>query len=880
MKTEDQLTTTKPDAAPTGALLPKQAADRLKPREQPIKDDADKFIVGLVQKLSKENESHQRLKAQMRSYIEIMYAGGKQSFGSFRQEGNGFKWYADQTPGLYPNNRFAQVINNLQAQAESSVTKIKVIPTTEDEEKKGGARWADHLVGDIQERYITSQFRQREALYAKFSGEAWRCNRWDKTAGSFEKIPVQNQANDEQLSGSFMCADCGAEGSEEEASEAGGCPDCGKPATIIPGQSVPVTSYSFERKKTGEPVPVSVDPLEMTKERGRGVQESRFILRRRLVHVDDLEEAYLNIEIPKGSDVKSPGLQVQRALDDYNPFGTISSGTSQGVDADYREYWQVWLQPRTYAKYKFDKPCELKCGITIPNDSRLGDIYQEGMYVAGVGDTILDIQSEDGREIWVQYDYYTTTTDGKPVSDAAFLQESIQEAHSIEMEHILRDASGWGGYNKNLFDGDVAPGTPGYYVPMDLPLDGSVKPADVLSQFTGNTLSAHVPAFRQALIEDQQYSIMSFPETAGATSQGGQKTLGGYLQQLEQGTTGQRPMLANRAEADCKSAEQWLRHAQQYMTGERGAKLDGQFGQAGWRWFKASDIPSDFHVTFEPDSFMPQTGTQRRARRAAFIEAVTSIVETLVQLPREHDLYPLLTNFLKGTAQDFGVSIEEDMGQQDTRRAQIKLEKFKAAVEYVGDGGMTVAPDFQIDPATGQPAIEPATNQPVPNPQAGQPIPDPEALNAILNLVPYMPEIDGPGAKTQLDFFRSAVLALDDDAEENPLLVAVICAEMQRLKQADVMKGAEDTAMAIGKQGPAMQLQAAQQGQQQAAQVQGEQANAQREDQRRSEDAAVEAQKREQDFGEKEAQRGHEASETDKQHRHEQSLAGMKQPVA
>jgi hypothetical protein len=55
-------------------------------------------------------------------------------------------------------------------------------------------------------------------------------------------------------------------------------------------------------------------------------------------------------------------------------------------------------------------------------------------------------------------------------------------------------------------------------------------------------------------------------------------------------------------------------------------------------------------------------------------------VETLVQLPREHDLYPLLTNFLKGTAQDFGVSIEEDMGQQDTRRAQIKLEKFKAAV--------------------------------------------------------------------------------------------------------------------------------------------------------------------------------------------------------
>jgi hypothetical protein len=170
--------------------------------------------------------------------------------------------------------------------------------------------------------------------------------------------------------------------------------------------------------------------------------------------------------------------------------------------------------------------------------------------------------------------------------------------------------------------------------------------------------------------------------------------------------------------------------------------------------------------------------------------------------------------------------------------------------------------------------------QPVPNPQAGQPIPDPEALNAILNLVPYMPEIDGPGAKTQLDFFRSAVLALDDDAEENPLLVAVICAEMQRLKQADVMKGAEDTAMAIGKQGPAMQLQAAQQGQQQAAQVQGEQANAQREDQRRSEDAALEAQKREQDFGEKEAQRGHEASETDKQHRHEQSLAGMKQPVA
>jgi hypothetical protein len=258
------------------------------------------------------------------------------------------------------------------------------------------------------------------------------------------------------------------------------------------------------------------------------------------------------------------------------------------------------------------------------------------------------------------------------------------------MEHILRDASGFGVYDKSAFEGShIPPGTPGYYAPADLPTDGSIKAGDLIAQYNGNSLSAHVPAFRQALIEDQQYSIMSFPETAGATSEGGQKTLGGYLQQLEQGTNGQRPMLANRAEADCKSAEQWLRHSQKYMTGERGAKLDGQFGEAGWRWFKASDIPSDFRVTFEPDSFMPQSGTQKRARRAAFIEAVTPIVTALMKMPPEDPLKPMLTNFLKGTAEDFGVSIEEDLGQQDTRRAQIKLEKFKAACEYVGDGGMT-----------------------------------------------------------------------------------------------------------------------------------------------------------------------------------------------
>jgi hypothetical protein len=168
----------------------------------------------------------------------------------------------------------------------------------------------------------------------------------------------------------------------------------------------------------------------------------------------------------------------------------------------------------------------------------------------------------------------------------------------------------------------------------------------------------------------------------------------------------------------------------------------------------------------------------------------------------------------------------------------------------------------------------------VPNPNAGQPVPDPEALNTILNLVPYMPEIDGPGAKTQLDFFRSAVLAMDDDAEDNPLLVAVIRAEMQRLKGADVQDKQEKTATALAAQAPAMQLQAAQQQQQQAVQAQGEQANAQREDQRRAEDAALESEKREQDFGEKEAQRSHEAGLADAQMRHEQGLARMKQPTA
>jgi hypothetical protein len=864
----DNLKPSAPDAAPTGALLSKEQAKQLKKREQKADKPFGEFMPGLVRKLAKENEAHQRTRAQARSFIEIQYWGGRASYGAFRQEGGGYKWYPDQNNArLFPLNRFAQVINNLQAQAESSVTKLKVAATTEDEEKKGGAKWGDHFVGDIQERYYTSQFRQRDALFAKFSGESWRYNPWDKNAGAFERVPIPQQGQ-EQMGGSFMCQ-CGAEGSEEEASEAGGCPECGQPATMIPGQSVPVTSYQFEKRKTGEPVPVCVDPLEMTKERGRGVPQSRYVIRRRLVHVDDLEEAYEGIDIPTSADVKSPGLQVQRSLDDINPFGSvIAAGTSEGELGDYREYTQAWLQPRTYAKYTFEADCELKCGVTVPKGTRLGDLYPEGMYVALAGDTILDIQSEDGRALWVSYDYYTTTTDGKPVSDAAFLNESIQEAHSIGMDHILRDASGWGGYNKNLFDGDVPPGTPGYYVPMDLPVDGTVKPADVLTQFNGNSLSAHVPAMRQALIEDQQYVIMSFPETAGATSEGGQKTLGGYLSQLEQGTQGQKPMLANRAEADARCAEQWLHLAQKWMTGERGAKLEGQFGQAGWRWFKAADLPSDFKVSFEPDSFMPQTGQQKKARRGAFMEIATPIVQALQVMLPDDPLRPMLMNFLKGTAEDFGLSIEEDLGRQDTRRAQLKLEKFKAACEYVGDGGMTVAPDVIPDPATGQP---------VPNPQAGQPVPNPEALQAILNLVPYMPEIDGPGAKTQLDFFRSSVMALDDDQEENPLLAAVLVAEMQRLEQADVMHKQKQTAAMIAAQAPAMQAQAAQQQQQASSQAQGEAEGRQHERAVGAEEAAREEARRHSDLQEKEAERSHQSMMQDRQLRHESQLARMKQ---
>jgi hypothetical protein len=856
---DDSLKPSTPDAAPTGALLSREQARQIKPKEKKFDGDFKDWLEGLLKEIAKDGEAHQRAKAQLRAYNEIMYLGGRASFGRFVPMGQGWRWQPDQNNArLYPNNRFAFFVNNLKAQAESSVTKIRVEPTTEDEEKKGGAKFSDHLAEDGQKRLFTASFRQREWLYAMFSGEAYRLTRWEKEAGCLERVPVPQQA-EEQVGGSFMCQ-CGAEGSEEEATEAGGCPECGQPATIIPGQSVPVTSYSFDRQKTGDFMTASVDPLEMKIERGRDVKTSRYIERRRSVHVDDLEEAYPGIEIPAASGEKSPVLQVKRSLDFLSAFGSSPTGGEEN-DPKQREYVQDWLQPRTYANFVFDKPCELKCGVTIPAGVRLGQLYPSGMYVATVGGQVFDIQPEFGPDVWDRFEYYTTTCgDGKGVSDAAFLQESYQEAHSIRIDHALRDSLGWGAYNKNLFDGDVAPNTPGMYVPMDLPIDGSVPPRDAIDQFNGNSIQGHAIALPEDIANSMSYAITSFPETAGATSQSGQKTLGGYLSQLEQGTQGQRPMFANRAECDCSTVEKWLKNFQRYATGERYARLEGKFGQAEGRWFKASDVPVDYRVTFEQDSYMPQTGTQKRARRAAFQEAVAGILETLTQMTPEMPLYSMLIAFLKGTAEDFGVSIEEDIGQQDTRRAQLKLEKFKAACEYVGQGGMTVAPDVIPNPVTGQL---------VPNPQAGQPVPNPEALQAILNLVPYLPAVDGPGAKTQKDFLRSAILAMDDDQEENPLLVAVLVAEMGRLDGADVQTGQQQNAALLAKQAPQMAMQ-------QQQQAQGEQANAQREDQHRAEDAQREAQGREHEFAAAEAQRGHESSMADAQMRHEQQLTMMK----
>lgn len=864
----DSLKPTAPDAAPTGALLSKEQARQLKPKEKRFDGDFADWLKGLLQEIAKDGESHQRAKAQLRAYNEIMYLGGRSSFGEFRQEGGAFKWYPDQNNArLYPNNRFAFFVNNLKAQAESSVTKIRVEPTTEDEEKKGGAKFGDHLAEDGQKRLFTASFRQREWLYAMFSGEAYRLTRWEKDAGCYEQKPVE-QKGDEQIGGSFMCQ-CGAEGSEEQAAEAGGCPECGRPVTMIPGQAEAVSEWSFERVKTGDFVTASVDPLEVKIERGRDVKTSRYIERRRLVHVDDLEEAYPGIEIPAASGEKSPGLQVRRSLDFLSAFGRSPTG-GEDNDVKQREYWQVWLQPRVYANFVFEKPCVLACGVEIPAGKRLGEIYPGGVYVAGTGTTVMDIQPEFGPDAWDRFEYYTTTTgDGKSVSDAAFLQEGYQEAHSVRIDHALRDSLGWGAYDKNIFDGDMPANRPGMYVPVDLP-DGK-RLGDVIEQFNGNTIQGHAIALPEDIASSMGYAITSFPETAGATSQSGQKTLGGYLSQLEQGTQGQRPMFANRAECDCSTIEKWLKNFQRFATGERYARLEGKFGQAEGRWFKASDIPVDYRVTFEQDSYMPQTGTQKRARRAAFQEAVAGTMETLTQMPPEHPLYSMLVAFLKGTAEDFGVSIEEDLGQQDTRRAQLKLEKFKAACEYVGEGGMTVAPDMIPDPATGQP---------VPNPQAGQPVPNPEALRAILNLVPYLPEVDGPGAKTQKDFLRSAILSMDDDQEENPLLVAVLVAEMRRLDGADVQVGQQQNAALLAKQAPQMQAEAAQAQQQQQAQAQGERQNAQREDQHRAEDRQAKADEREHSAMQREQEMGHESMIQDKALRGQAEVARMRQTGA
>jgi hypothetical protein len=872
----DTLTPSKPagESAPRGAMLPQMLNERVKPREKKSDKSADEFLVGLAKKIAAEGEGHQRQKAQLRDFCERIYAGGYGAYGKYNYQG---RWeQAASTSRLFPNSRFFFNANNLKSQAESALTRIDVTAKSGSEDKKGGAEFGGYIVEEGQGRLYTSHFRQTEWLRAMFHGEAYRYSRWDVRAeGCYERVPVQ-QPGEEQLSGSFMCAGCGAEGSEDEAAEAGGCPDCGKPATIIPGQSVPVTSYSFERKSTGNFVTCSVDPLEMKRERGKSLPESRFLERRRLVHISELEEAYPDIQIPAASDVKSPGLQVLRSLDTINPLGGTSYA-SEKPDEDCREYVQVWFQPRAYADYTFDRDTKLGAGVTVPANTRLGDVFKSGLYLALCGDMILDGQDEDFRDHWTHFCYYTTTDgSGKGVIDGAFLGKSENELSSLLMEWAMRDAAGWGAYNSDLFDGDVPPGTPGHYVPVRLP-DG-VKVSDIVEQFTGNSIGAGVERLLAFMVESGSYSMGSFPETAGGTG-GDTKTYGGLLTQIEQGNSNQRPMLANKAECDRQTAYLWLKLCQKYMTGERYAQF-GRFGQAEGKWFKAADVLADFDLSFEKDSYMPQTAAQTRARESAFTEQAQPLVDALIALDPAHPMYSRIQGYLASLETTYGITIEQDTTKQDTRRAQIKLEKFKAACEYVGDGGMAVAPDFQIDPQTGQPVIDPATNQPIPNPNAGQPVPDPEALNAILNLVPYKPEIDGPGAKVQLDFFRSAVLALDDDDEASPLLVEVICAEMQRLKQADVSTGAEQTAMQIGKQGPALAMQQQQQAQQQESQAEGEQMNAQREDQRRAEDTAVESQKREQDFGEKEAQRSHEAGLADAQMRHEQNLARMKQPRA
>jgi hypothetical protein len=578
------------------------------------------------------------------------YYDGKQ-YGKWDDSGEWQELEYNRNEFRPVDNQYKIQVDKLQMEMARSGLDISVEAVDQDSsEMREAAVFLKSRIDANRRRMFTQhpEFVLSENMSLLLKTITFRYTYFDKDAKDSpkEKRPLFAKKTIGADADSYACSACGQPKAEGDLSP---CAACG--STEV--KQLSTSAIELEVPDGEEEVPCGrvqtahVDPTMVNLWLGsRGIEGSPFLAYTQTLMRGVVERAHPGKTIPAG---KRDDAQRYRAENEGavgnsafgNPGGSVETG---GSLLNTVKYELIWLDPWMYADYvsKREGGEPLVDGQTLQPGRKLVELFPDGMCVAKVDDTILDLYSEDKNKKWSMcvYGIREHALHGSGTNALIPIQETINDLKSYRLANVYFNTFTREFFNPEYIQGSNLPTMTTACAVTNLPEQGGRIVGQIYDRAPGSPLPPEVPAFQQ----EQQGSLQEGAGTsslnlAGTSSEAeGLNTATGIaaMRDLAVGRMGPNLMLKAAMEVEHAyqvaeleqanfSRQHFLSMVAKRAAGEQKSEGNLGYSSEGVEAFLNSDIRADFLISPVPGSWMPSTEQEKKADAVAYSQAVVQV---------------------------------------------------------------------------------------------------------------------------------------------------------------------------------------------------------------------------------------------------------------
>lgn len=756
-------------------------------REVPLRNnpELDKWAKGVRDKHWTRHSEVFDQKALVASKNEFFYRG----FFRLRKATYGNYWRPlDPKPVHVSINVFRFWVDMIVKYWVASNADFDVLGSSDDDRQVAAAKKGERIADYYGKKFHNQIDRIVESKRGQFEGNLARYVYYDPNAPVKARRPVVESQEISLAEPAAHCADCGMGGAQQEFSglnadtgqQETSCPFCGSGNVIpvtAPTISMPAVT-GYEEVNAGDLRLQNPSIYNLRYDAALGLELSPWLIWEEWYDKDVIDALWPDLK-KKAEEPTDTQARAKDVLAGLNERTGTATGATTG---DRVKLTRMWLKPSKYPNYRIDHETETLSGV-IPKGTYLSRLCPKGVYIAMVGDTVVDIRPEDKDDHWCGTGYHILPNAGvhDGIEDMQNPQVNLNTVKGLVNMWLRHNATPAGVYNPLLLDGRDWSGNPGEFAPIKHENLGLVEGLDITKAVhfpPGQQMPAGVFQYGEMMGNDLQLTahVTEFsgglPGADNDTATGAEITRA-LAQQIH--TT----QLAQRAYLDAKTSKLVLKLFRKFCWDERWVYLKGKEGDFEGEYLSAADIDYEFEVEPVIDSWLPRTKMEKQQNLAKALE--------ILQLAGGFAMAP--PELIAEIADTYSVDFGDARFHQSVRMARHRIDQMAEALPGLLPLLQFLPPtELVADPLTGEMAETPL---------------DPMAeLGAAL--VKSLKPAFNPrelGHELAINFLRAWYLT-DEGIKAHPGLIPGVNALMDLYMEALAMEGQTKATIAMAAQPP------------------------------------------------------------------------------